>query len=215
MFNSTDVSREFGILHKHLMELIRKDSYRLQELADKMFTLSEYTSLQNKKLPMYIISEDGLKLLMNNRSLSKNHTACLKYLEKFGDRASVVIRSKSRFEDDYYETLCDFVGSKNIIRQYPIAGFRVDFFIDPGSVFIEFDEEQHLSTSHRKSDSDRWEIINKEYKSLTGCDATLIRVEKGGEIKSLAMLAGFLSLNAAHFMISHTGCESKLIHTCK
>lgn len=215
MFTSLDISRDFCVHHRHILRLIRIEMDRLRELSDKMFTPCEYTSIQNKKLPMYTISEDGLKLLMNNRSLSKNTYACIKYLEKFGDKASVVIRSKSRFEDDYYSMLCDFVGAKNIIRQYPIAGFRVDFFIDACSVFIEFDEEQHLSASHKKNDSDRWEIINKEYKSLTGCDATLIRVEKGGEIKSLAMLAGFLSLNTASFMINHTGCESKLIHTCK
>ena len=215
MFTSLDISSDFGITHRHILRTIRAESLRLAELADKMFTLSEYTSIQNKKIPMYIISEDGLKLLMNNRSLSKNHAACLKYFEKFGDKASVVIRSKSRFEDDYYSMLCDFVGAKNIIRQYPIAGFRVDFFIDPCAVFIEFDEEQHLSASHKKRDVARWDAIDKEYKSLTGRNATLIRVEKGGEIKSLAMLAGFLSLNSTSFIINHTGCESKLIHTCK
>ena len=144
MFTSLDISNDFRIQHRTILRMIRAEEDRLQELSGKMFTLGEYTSLQNKNLPMYLISEDGLKLLMNNRSLSKNHAACLKYFEKFGDKASVVIRSKSRFEDDYYSLLCDFVGAKNIIRQYPIAGFRVDFFIDVCSVFIEFDEEKHI-----------------------------------------------------------------------
>ena len=214
MYNSVDIAKDFGIHHRGLLRIIRSNIDRLSELSDKMFTESSYTSIQNKKIIMFLVSEDGLKLLMSSRALSKNYKACVKYLELFGDSISVVVKSNSRFEDDYFSILSDFVGNKNIIRQYPIAGYRVDFFIDPCSVFIEFDEEHHLSKSNKERDDERWNKINAEHKSLTGQNAKLIRVRKGGEIKSLGVLSGFLSLNSKEFMIAEHGVENSDIHLC-
>lgn len=214
MFSSLTVSNDFNIQHRNLLRTIRSEIENLSELAQNMFNETTYTSEQNKVLPAYDISHDGMKLLLNNRSISKNPEQTLRYLKMMGDDVSVVVKSKSRFEDSYYSILCEFIGKSSVIRQYPIAGYRVDFFIDIAGVFVEFDEEHHLSKKQVEADKYRWSVISREYEKLTERKPQLIRVRKGGEIKSLSVIAGYVQLNTRNEFITMNGIEDGDIHIC-
>lgn len=60
---SLDVAKTFGKDHFHVLRDIEKMECS-KEFRESNFGLSEYTSLQNKKLPMYLMTRDGFTLLV-------------------------------------------------------------------------------------------------------------------------------------------------------
>lgn len=82
MVSSRDVAKNFEKEHKNVMQTIQNMTAENSALL-KMFVLSEYTSVQNKRLPMYLMNRDGFTLLAMGFTGSKAMEWKLKYIQAF------------------------------------------------------------------------------------------------------------------------------------
>lgn len=82
MVSSRDVAENFEKEHKNVMQTIQNMTAENSALL-KMFVLSEYTSVQNKRLPMYLMNRDGFTLLAMGFTGSKAMEWKLKYIQAF------------------------------------------------------------------------------------------------------------------------------------
>lgn len=82
MVSSRDVAGNFEKEHKNVMQTIQNMTAENSALL-KMFVLSEYTSVQNKRLPMYLMNRDGFTLLAMGFTGSKAMEWKLKYIQAF------------------------------------------------------------------------------------------------------------------------------------
>ena len=80
--NSRDVAEKFEKQHKDVLETIRLMTAENSALLS-MFFLSEYTTVQNKKLPMYLMNRDGFSLLCMGFTGAKALEWKLKYIDAF------------------------------------------------------------------------------------------------------------------------------------
>lgn len=80
--SSRDIAERFEKQHKHVLETIQNLTAENSALLE-MFHLSEYTTVQNKKLPMYYMNRDGFSLLAMGFTGSKALEWKLKYIEAF------------------------------------------------------------------------------------------------------------------------------------
>ena len=81
--SSKDIAENFGKVHRKIMRDIREVIERTGEFGRANFGLSEYTSLQNKKLPHYEITRDGFCFLVMGFTGEKADSWKIKYLEAF------------------------------------------------------------------------------------------------------------------------------------
>ena len=105
---------------------------------------------------------------------------------------SVFYIKPERDEELFGVKLFDFIGNlTEIKKQYPIAGFRLDFYLPEFNIAIEYDEDHHKSQVEQ--DIDRQ--INIE--DLLGCD--FVRVDHDNEIggvkKVIALIISKLKSN--------------------
>lgn len=80
--SSRDVAEKFEKQHKDVLETIRFMTAENSALLS-MFFLSEYTTVQNKKLPMYLMNRDGFSLLCMGFTGAKALEWKLKYIDAF------------------------------------------------------------------------------------------------------------------------------------
>lgn len=90
--SSRDIAERFEKQHKDVLETIRNLTAENSALLE-MFYLSEYTTVQNKKLPMYYMNRDGFSLLAMGFTGSKALEWKLKYIEAF-NKMEEEIRNK-------------------------------------------------------------------------------------------------------------------------
>lgn len=217
MVSSKYLAETFGLVHRDVTRRIRLLESELCELSSGMFEPTSHI-VRGHAYVSYDINHAGVVLLLQSRMFSSSPGYAelkSKILTSIGVQHEVVVGRASRFEDSFYSMLCDFVGRSNIIRQFPVLGYRVDFFIKIASVFIEFDEEQHLSKSAKQKDNQRWDEISKEIESITGVAPKLIRVQKGGEVVALAKLAACICRESPDEFIEANGIERDNVYLCK
>lgn len=210
---SLEISDLFEIDHKFVLRSIRKILSDDPELFSSYFNEQTYQSKQNKPVPMFEMGCDGFQLLSSSNSMSRGKNAIAKsqVLNEFGCECYVVAQKSSRFEDSYYGLLCEFLPEFKISRQFPVAGMRVDFYLEESGIFIEYDEEQHLSPAQQKKDEERWGIISNHLADIHGAKPWLVRVSKGNEIKSLRAIAGVMSVVCVYDLFSVVDEESKIV----
>ena len=216
MLTSRDLSLKFGVVHRDICNRIKSIKDELLELSEGMFIESEY-SVRGKSYSCYSISSKGIVVLLQYRMFSSSalHAEIKSnILSYYKIDHTVVIGRASRFEDSFYSMLCDFIGRNNIIRQFPVLNYRVDFFLKCCSLFIEYDEEQHLSKRASDDDAKRWDEISKEIESISGVKSKLIRVRKGGEITALSKIAACICREAPDWMIKEKEIEDYHVHVC-
>lgn len=80
--STLEIAERFGKNHKDLLETIRMKTAENSALL-KMFHLTEYTTSQNKKLPMYLMNRDGFSFLVMGFTGKKADEWKLKYIEAF------------------------------------------------------------------------------------------------------------------------------------
>ena len=80
--SSRDVAKHFDKAHKHVLDTIKNKTAENSALL-KMFHLTEYTTSQNKKLPMYLMNRDGFSFLVMGFTGKKADEWKLKYIEAF------------------------------------------------------------------------------------------------------------------------------------
>ena len=192
---STEIADRFSKTHRHVLrsigKLIKEDCN-----AEQFFTESEYTSQQNKKLPCYEMSFSGFSLLTDTWGFSRGDSAPIKaaIISEFGESCVVLSSSRTRREDCFYDMLTEIFPFTKIFRQYHIAGYRADFYMPEHFLFIEFDEEQHFSSSAKKEDADRWAAIRGFIMEKFDDKIELIRVDVGNELRGIGAIAGYMAM---------------------
>jgi Rha family phage regulatory protein len=61
--SSLDIAKNFGKDHRNVLQAIENKTAENSALLE-MFHLTEYTTSQNKKLPMYLMNRDGFSFLV-------------------------------------------------------------------------------------------------------------------------------------------------------
>lgn len=194
--STTEIAKRFGRAHRNVM----RDVKRLLDYEDycisALFTESSYISLQNKDLPSYNMGLNGFCLLTDTWGYSRGESAIVKaeILNEFGESFVVVGSARTRYEDDFFRVLKEFIAMDSVIRQFPVGGYRVDFYLPNYGIVIEYDEEQHFSKSAKLKDGER-ELAVIDY-FLREFDDTvrIIRVKKGEEMRGLSRIAGEIAL---------------------
>lgn len=103
MVSSKQIADAFGKTHRHVL----RDIYALvgdveRNFGESNFGLSEYTSLQNKKLPCYMMSRDGFALLAMGFTGKKALDWKVKYIQAFNAMEQALLERTSlmqRFND--------------------------------------------------------------------------------------------------------------------
>lgn len=80
--SSRDVAEQFGKEHKDVLEAIRKLMAENSALLP-MFYKDEYTTIQNRKMPMYYMNRDGFTLLAMGFTGKEALAWKLKYIQAF------------------------------------------------------------------------------------------------------------------------------------
>ncbi len=80
--SSRQIAESFGKEHKDVLEAIRSKTAENSALLE-MFHLTEYTTSQNKKLPMYLMNRDGFSFLVMGFTGKKADEWKLRYIAAF------------------------------------------------------------------------------------------------------------------------------------
>ena len=197
--NPIELSKIFDINHRHLLRTVRAISEDC-EFPFGSIEESKYISKQNKELSMFELSDDVIRYLIstkrNFRSTAKRVQACSLILEKMNTPHKVVIGEATRQETKFGILLDEFFGEYlNIIPQYHIGGYFVDFFIPSCNIAIEYDERHHNTKAQKAKDKEREKEVTKlliEMEDDEQASVTWIRVDEGFEMLGLRKLMGAL-----------------------
>lgn len=190
-----EIAEMFGKVHRNILRGFI--AFEDDEISMSLFRPYKYTSAQNKKLPAYSMGVDGFCLLTDTWGFSRGESAKVKavILSEFGHDFVVAFSSRTRHEDSFSSMLNEFLSDEKIIREFPIAGKRIDFYIPEYSLAIEYDEEQHFSKDSKEKDFERWSVIQSYITSELEDPMSLIRVKKGEEIRGLSNIAAWIASN--------------------
>ena len=182
--NSREIANKYNRENKHVNEDIRRILKSCPSLESE-FILSEYTSLRNRKYPLYLLTEKALNILDIKYSYSAMNP---------------------RFELKFENLLREMFPLEKIFTQYQILNYRIDFFMPDVQIIIEYDEEQHKYSKNKdikrmkeiKTELNRMLINGEPFYDgdsiepnpwLDGVDSfSVIRVEKGKEIDGIRKL---------------------------
>jgi len=188
-----EIAAYYGMQHKTVLERVR--SLIASDIEyPHMFTEIEYKNSRGRTYTAFKMGVEGFSVLSEYRSFQGVKKAII--LSEFGEQVVVVGKKRTRHEDAFFHMLCEFLPHLRVVRQFPIAGYRVDFYIEKAGLFIEFDEEQHFSKRAQDEDYLRWTEINDHIGKRDGKSVPLIRVNKGCEIYGLSLIMSFLALNS-------------------
>jgi len=142
---SREVAELTGKLHKHVMRDCRKHIHEL-------ITTSSYLSGNGEQRPQFIVEPQGVDILLSRYNSVKGD---------FKGRA--VVRHEYIFGEDIVSKL--FNGYE-VMPQFKVLGYRLDWYIPELKLAIEFDEPQHFVGGRLKDECiDR----QKEIEKLLGC----------------------------------------------
>ena len=132
-----------GKNHSHIMRDIRDEIDSLENEGLIAFELSEYRDSTGRKLPMYIINKKGLKILAHRYRNVKNN----RFHEILKEKGIILdtFHTKTRFEYSFGKALKEALGELGIevIEQYLVKIYKIDFYLPCYKLAIEYDEEQH------------------------------------------------------------------------
>lgn len=207
---SSELCDHIGMNHFHLLELIDNKSGNWRaDTEHPFFESSEYVNSRGRKYRCYNIYEEGLSLLSTMRSCTAGDKGIkfAEILRMFGRDVKIVVDSTTRYEDQFYQTLKEFLPGLTISRQFGVGGFFIDFCIPEIGLFVEYDEEQHFTNEGKKKDLERWKSIKKHLNSVDPSGWDLIRVRKGMEIQGLSMITSYLVENAGFYVDKLKLCD--------
>ncbi|MCP4259890.1 MAG: DUF559 domain-containing protein [Planctomycetes bacterium] len=210
--NTLELSEVFDIEHRNILRLVRplSDGY---EFPFGSVEELKYTSKQNKELSMFELSDDVVRYLISTkrsfRSTAKRVQVCSLILERMNTPHKVVIGEATRQETKFGILLDEFFGEHlNIIPQYHIGGYFVDFYIPSCNIAIEYDERHHNTKAQKEKDKEREKAVTKLLVEMEGDDnasVTWIRVDEGFEILGLRKIMGALLYDDNYKSLDYLG----------
>lgn len=149
--SSRDIARITGKRHSNILRDIkhRVDDVRLVELVYLEVAIPNNAI---KLVPIYMLNNKAVSIL--NQWYKNPQLA-----ELCGQK---VLLSTSRFEVSFSNILLPILDKMGIeiVRQFKVLNYKIDFYIPEYKLAIEYDEEQHRFSV--KSDAKRMDDIRKE-----------------------------------------------------
>lgn len=157
LFRKEEGSRA-ELKHKTLLEIIR-DEFE-DEIGLGKVVFSHYKNSQNKEQPMYILTPSQAKQIFIRTKSKPTREFC----EKYSMNIEFNIVSKTRFEISFGKLLTEALEELGleIIPQYRVDNYRVDFYIPSKNIVVEYDEQQHFTEANQKNDSERQKHIESK-----------------------------------------------------
>ncbi len=207
---TTEIADLFKMEHRNLKRMV-------SEIFDSgIFSQSEiakekYTTGQNKTHECFELSENVVAYLISTKRAFRDGQerieACSKLLDSMKIKHDIIIGDATRSERKFGIMLDEFFGDDlEIIPQYSVCGYRIDFYIPAMSIAIEYDERHHLTTANSEKDAERVESINEYMKGLEDCgEVKWIRVSEGFEIQGIRDLMGLILHDGLEFYLNYLG----------
>lgn len=118
MVDSKVIADAFGKTHRHVMRDIRNLLRDLDgDFGVSSFGLSEYTSLQNKKLPCYRMTRDGFSLLAMGFTGKKALEWKVKYIQAFNAMEEAILERTSLMQQ-FNDAISDMEKDKELASKF-------------------------------------------------------------------------------------------------
>jgi very-short-patch-repair endonuclease len=163
---------------KDIFEVLGKTSRSGNDLADlgdedlDVFKTNPTNSQDSRLKKFNIISESGaLKIIAKSRKLSgAKKELLIKALGLKTDTLVLKSNKEAEFGEMLIDTLSTFKPELQIVTQYVVSDYQLDFYIPEANLVIEFDETAH---KYRKQQD-----IVRENKLKAVLDCKIIRVNE-------------------------------------
>lgn len=151
--SSKTIAEQLGKKHSHVMSKIK------EVLGVAEFSEREYKDSRGKPQPELMITKYSLKKL-----LSRYRYVAPEQYKALGVEDIDVIHTYTRFEVSFCSMLEEALKELNIdvVKQYNIDGYRIDFYIPSLNIAVEYDEAQHFIKTNIKKDNDRQSYIERK-----------------------------------------------------
>lgn len=118
MVSSKHISDAFEKTHRHVLRdiagLLKEVSI---DFGESNFGLSEYTSLQNKKLPCYMMTRDGFALLAMGFTGKKALAWKVKYIQAFNAMEEALLERTSLMQQ-FNDAISDMEKDKELASKF-------------------------------------------------------------------------------------------------
>ena len=138
---SLTIAKTTGKRHDHILRDI-ENLLKIGKFTEQSFKLSSYRNKQNKKQKMYVLDDDAFEFM----KLRYTHRLRLEYRQR---------------EEIALITIEQLLNVK-LVRQFEVAGYRIDGYDPVNNVAYEIDESHHNGINAKKSDHIREKVIEKE-----------------------------------------------------
>lgn len=209
--NTKTLSELFGMRHDHLLRSV--------DLCVKKYEISEhsieevsYPSSQNKKTRSLNLTSDVVAFLLSSKptftNTDKKRVVASEILNELGYETKIVLGNRTRSEEVFHGDLIKFMAGSKIIRQYPIAGFLIDFYLPEFDIFIEYDDSYHFTPEQKAKDAGRLETIGNAFAMVNeGDKPNLVRILEGREMEGLRKLVSMMYLSHNNSALEIEGCN--------
>lgn len=117
MVDSKVIADAFGKTHRNVLVDIRKLVSDTGIFGEHNFLLSEYTSLQNKKLPCYMMTRDGFALLAMGFTGKKALEWKVKYIQAFNAMENALLERTSLMQQ-FNDAISDMEKDKELASKF-------------------------------------------------------------------------------------------------
>lgn len=117
MVDSKVIADAFGKTHRNVLVDIRKLISDTGSFGEQSFLLSEYTSLQNKKLPCYMMTRDGFALLAMGFTGKEALAWKIKYIQAFNAMEDALLERSSLMQQ-FNDAISDMEKDKELASKF-------------------------------------------------------------------------------------------------
>ncbi len=207
---TNEIADLFKIEHRNLKRTV-DEIYESGIFSQSEIVKGKYKTNQNKSHECFDLSENVVVYLLSTRRAFRDGQerieVCSKLLGSMKIKHDVLIGEATRSERKFGIMLEEFFGDElEIIPQYSVCGYRIDFYIPVMSIAIEYDERHHLTQPNLEKDMERVNSINKYMKGLEDCgEVKWVRVNEGFEVQGIRDLMGLILHEGLEFNLNYLG----------
>ena len=120
--------------------------------VEEYFIKSTYKDTSGKENKCYLITQKGIKMILDNTRSYKNKEKLYDFYNKYSNEYTVVL--VNREEIDFINMLEETLEPFNVkgIKQYTVLDYRIDHYIPILKIAIEYDEGEHKYYSYDKQE---------------------------------------------------------------
>lgn len=152
--------------HDTLRNIV-KDEFEEEINSQKILEVETKGRTNSKKV--FILTPNQAKQIFIRTKTKPTREFC----EKYNMSIEFNIVSKTRFEISFGKLLTEALEEfgLEIIPQYRVDNYRVDFYIPSKNIAVEYDEQQHFTEPNQKNDSERQKHIESKLRcKFVRCD---------------------------------------------